>query len=133
MRRRSGQRRLCCWVTLDNDDKANALSPSVIEEITALYESDLRAEGMRAVLLRSVGKNFSAGADLDHLKSLRDAGPDENRATQKPCVASSPRCSGSPRSPSPWCRAPASPEAAVSPPPTTTWSPPPAPASSTAR
>lgn len=68
------------WVTLDNDDKANALSPPVIEEITALYESDLRAEGVRAVLLRSVGKNFSAGADLDHLKSLRDAGPDENRS-----------------------------------------------------
>ena len=67
------------WVTLDNTEKANALSPPVIEEITALYESDLRSEGVRAVLLRGAGKNFSAGADLDHLKSLRDAGPDENR------------------------------------------------------
>lgn len=67
------------WVTLDNTEKANALSPPVLEEITALYESDLRAEGVRAVLLKGAGKNFSAGADLDHLKSLRDAGPEENQ------------------------------------------------------
>ena len=30
------------------------------------------------MLLSGAGKNFSAGADLDHLRSLRDAGQEEN-------------------------------------------------------
>ncbi len=68
------------WVTLDNPNKANALSPAMVDEITALYGHPLRAEGIRAVLLRGAGKHFSAGADLAYLESLRDAGPDENRA-----------------------------------------------------
>lgn len=67
------------WVTLDNPSKANALTPVMLGELTRLYGSDLRSEGIRAVLLKGAGKHFSAGADLDHLKSLRNAGPDENR------------------------------------------------------
>ncbi len=48
-----------------------------------MYDRDLRAEGVRAVLLTAVGKHFSAGADLDHLRSLRDAGPEENLADSR--------------------------------------------------
>lgn len=66
------------WVTLNEPDRANALSPALIEELTALYRKPLRSEGIRAVLLSGAGKNFSAGADLDHLRSLRDAGEAEN-------------------------------------------------------
>jgi methylglutaconyl-CoA hydratase len=68
------------WVTLDNPSKANALAPAMIRDITALYSRDLRSEGLRAVFLRGAGKHFSAGADLEHLKRLRDASPEENRA-----------------------------------------------------
>jgi methylglutaconyl-CoA hydratase len=68
------------WVTLSDPARANALSPPLIAELTALYRRDLRAEGVRAVLLSGAGKNFSAGADLEHLRSLRDAGPEENLA-----------------------------------------------------
>lgn len=68
------------WVTLDNPSKANALSPAMVGEITALYQRDLRAEGVRAVLMRGAGKHFSAGADLGYLQQLRDAGPVENAA-----------------------------------------------------
>jgi methylglutaconyl-CoA hydratase len=68
------------WVTLNDPTRANALSPRLIEALTALYRRDLRAEGVRAVLLSGAGKNFSAGADLEHLRSLRDAGPAENLA-----------------------------------------------------
>ena len=68
------------WVTLDNPAKANALSPTMVDEIIDLYGRPLRAEGIRAVLLRGAGKHFSAGADLAYLERLRDAGPDENRA-----------------------------------------------------
>jgi methylglutaconyl-CoA hydratase len=66
------------WVTLSDPDRANALSPAMIEELTSLYRTPLRAEGIRAVILAGAGKNFSAGADLEHLRSLRDAGEDEN-------------------------------------------------------
>ena len=67
-------------VTLSDPARANALSPPLIAELTALYRRELREEGVRAVLLSGAGKNFSAGADLEHLRSLRDAGPEENLA-----------------------------------------------------
>jgi methylglutaconyl-CoA hydratase len=66
------------WVTLNDPDRANALSPSMIAEITDLYRRDWRGEGVRAILLAGAGRNFSAGADLEHLRSLRDAGHEEN-------------------------------------------------------
>jgi len=56
-------------VTLNDPRRANALSPGMIAEITELYSRDLRAEGVRAVLLGGAGKHFSAGADLEHLRS----------------------------------------------------------------
>lgn len=68
------------WVALDNPERANALSPAMLGELTGLFGRDLRADGVRAVLLRGNGKHFSAGADLAHLEALADAGPEENRA-----------------------------------------------------
>lgn len=67
------------WVTLNDPDRANALSPLMIRGLTEIYTLDLRGEGIRAVLLQAEGRHFSAGADLEHLRSLLDAGPDENR------------------------------------------------------
>ncbi|HJX26825.1 MAG TPA: enoyl-CoA hydratase-related protein [Thermoanaerobaculia bacterium] len=66
------------WVTLNDPERANALSPALIGELIDLYRRQLRSEGIRALILSGAGKNFSAGADLEHLRSLRDAGPDEN-------------------------------------------------------
>jgi len=66
-------------VTLNNPRKANALAPRMIAEVTELYSRPLREEGVRAVLLEGAGRHFSAGADLAHLASLRDAGEEENR------------------------------------------------------
>jgi len=66
------------WVTLNDPERANALSPALIGELIGLYQRPLRDEGVRAVILAGAGKNFSAGADLEHLRSLRDAGPEEN-------------------------------------------------------
>jgi methylglutaconyl-CoA hydratase len=67
------------FVRLDQPGKANALSPAMLGELTELYSRDLRAEGVRAVLLSAAGRHFSAGADLRHLEALRDAAPEENR------------------------------------------------------
>ncbi len=66
------------WVTLNDPDRANALSPALMEELTSLYRTPLRSEGIRAVILSGAGKNFSAGADLEHLRTLLDASEDEN-------------------------------------------------------
>lgn len=66
------------WATLANAERANALSPSLLAELTDLYGRDLRAEGIRAILLAGDGKHFSAGADLEHLRSLLEAGHEDN-------------------------------------------------------
>ena len=71
------------WVTLDDAQRANALSPKMIESVTALYRRNWLSEGVRAILLAGAGRNFSAGADLEHLQRLRDAGIEENRADSK--------------------------------------------------
>lgn len=70
-------------VTLNDPERANALSPQMVEEVTELYSRDLRAEGVRAVLLTGAGKHFSAGADLAHLKKLKDADLEQNRVESK--------------------------------------------------
>lgn len=70
-------------LTLDDPQRANALSPQLIAELTAAYRRDWRAEGVRALVLDAAGKNFSAGADLEHLQALRDAGAPENLADSR--------------------------------------------------
>lgn len=66
-------------VTLNDPKRANALSPALAAELTALYGRDLRAEGIRAVLLAGAGKHFCAGADLEHLQTLQSASTLDNR------------------------------------------------------
>jgi methylglutaconyl-CoA hydratase len=66
------------WVTLNDPERANALSPAMIGELTDVYRRSWRDKGVRAILLSGAGRNFSAGADLEHLRSLRDAGHEEN-------------------------------------------------------
>lgn len=61
------------WLELNDPSRANALSPELIEKLTEVYGRDLRSEGIRALILSGKGKHFSAGADLEHLRSLREA------------------------------------------------------------
>jgi methylglutaconyl-CoA hydratase len=67
------------WVTLNDPERANALSPAMVAELTEIYRRDWRREGVRAILLSATGRHFSAGADLAHLAAMRDASPAENR------------------------------------------------------
>jgi methylglutaconyl-CoA hydratase len=67
------------FVRLAAPQKANALSPAMIGEIVDVYARDQLGDGVRAILLSAAGKHFSAGADLAHLRALRDAGAEENR------------------------------------------------------
>jgi len=74
-RRRDGD---LLYLTLNDPGRANALSPALMGELIEVYGRPLREEGVRAVILAAAGKSFSAGADLEHLRSLLDAGPEEN-------------------------------------------------------
>lgn len=67
------------FATLDDPARANALSPALTVALTALYRRDLRAEGVRAVLLAGSGRHFCAGADLEHLAALQSASELDNR------------------------------------------------------
>lgn len=66
-------------LTLADPARANALSPALVEALTAAYARDLRREGIRAVVLDAEGRQFSAGADLAHLRRLQEATAEENR------------------------------------------------------
>jgi enoyl-CoA hydratase len=58
-------------VELARPDKFNCLSYAVHEGLdAALDEFEARGSGVRAILLRAQGKNFSTGADLEEVKTL---------------------------------------------------------------
>jgi len=69
--------------TLADPERANALSPRLVGELTGLFARDWRAEGVRAIVLAGEGKHFSAGADLAHLATLGAAGREENLADSR--------------------------------------------------
>jgi len=67
-------------LTLNDPKRANALSPALVEALTEVFSRDLRAEGVRAVILAAAGKHFSAGADLENLRHVAESSLEENRA-----------------------------------------------------
>lgn len=68
------------FLTLNDPERANALSPELAAALTLEYRRPWRAEGVRAVLLAGAGKNFCAGADLENLRALAAATPFEHQA-----------------------------------------------------
>jgi enoyl-CoA hydratase len=52
------------WVVLARPDRANALSPAMLDELANAFEA-LRSEGGPVLAIRGEGKGFSAGMDLD--------------------------------------------------------------------
>ena len=71
------------WATLADPERANALSPALVEALTELYRRPLLDEGVRALVLGAEGRHFSAGADLAHLATLQGATLDDNRADSR--------------------------------------------------
>ena len=53
-------------VTLNRPDKANSLTPEMLEDLAQIA---LDAQSARGFILTGVGKVFSAGADLDAAKA----------------------------------------------------------------
>jgi len=69
-------------VSLNDPDRANPLSPALVERLTAELEAAAAASGrVRAVVLTGTGRHFSAGADLAALEAVASGGdPEANRA-----------------------------------------------------
>lgn len=57
-------------VTLHRPDKGNALSPSVLEEITALFTELARRQDVSVVVLTGGERTFCAGFDLNEIRKL---------------------------------------------------------------
>lgn len=67
-------------ITLARPEKRNALSPETIRQLHAALTAVARDDHVKVVLLCAEGPDFCAGADLDSLVSLVDAGADVHRA-----------------------------------------------------
>ena len=57
-------------VTLNNPDKHNAFDDQMIIELTNAFNALAANANVRIMLLKSEGKSFSAGADLDWMKRM---------------------------------------------------------------
>lgn len=67
-------------VTLNRAERHNAFDDSLIGELAQAFRDAATAEGVRAVVLASTGKSFSAGADLDWMKRMAGYSHEENLA-----------------------------------------------------
>ena len=65
-------------LTLNRPEKRNALSPEVIEELTAALE-DAAECSCGVVILTGTGSAFCSGLDLEHLATISARTPEENR------------------------------------------------------
>lgn len=66
-------------VTLCRPDKANAFNAEVIAQLIALLDSLSANPQVRCLILSGQGKHFSAGADLNWMRSMVDKSEQENQ------------------------------------------------------
>lgn len=67
-------------ITLNRPAVHNAFDDALIAELTAELKRVERDQTVRHVVLTGAGKTFSAGADLNWMRSMAAASEDENRA-----------------------------------------------------
>lgn len=65
-------------LTLDRPEVHNAFNDELLSEMIDLFEDRGSMEGLRAIVLRSDGKNFCAGADLNWMAEMVDYSREEN-------------------------------------------------------
>ena len=65
-------------VLLNRPERHNAFDENMIAELTASFDSLATNEKVKLMVLRSNGRNFSAGADLDWMKRMANYSHEEN-------------------------------------------------------
>jgi methylglutaconyl-CoA hydratase len=71
------------WVTLNRPDVHNAFDEALIAGLTAAFSAAAGDPAVRAIVLRALGKSFSAGADLNWMKRMAGFSEAENLADAK--------------------------------------------------
>ena len=66
-------------ITLNRPDRHNAFDDKMISELLQCLESIDNDESIRILVLRSAGKSFSAGADLNWMRRMADYDTRQNR------------------------------------------------------
>ncbi|MFZ0544165.1 MAG: enoyl-CoA hydratase-related protein [Candidatus Promineifilaceae bacterium] len=67
-------------VTLNRPESHNALTPEMIKELTAVFQSMGSRQDVRVVVLTGNGRSFCAGADLGAMRATADYTFEENLA-----------------------------------------------------
>jgi methylglutaconyl-CoA hydratase len=65
-------------VTLNRQEKHNAFDEHVIAELQAAFDQLAAQDNVRVVILKSAGKNFSSGADMNWMKRMSEYDYDDN-------------------------------------------------------
>jgi methylglutaconyl-CoA hydratase len=66
-------------LTLNNPERHNAFDDTLIADMTAVLDDFAADRAIRVVVLRSTGKSFSAGADLNWMRRVADYTEADNR------------------------------------------------------
>lgn len=73
----------CAILTIDRPEKRNALNAQVIDELSEALRKAEEDDAVRSVVITGAGKAFSAGADLEELRSLQNATTERNEADSR--------------------------------------------------
>jgi methylglutaconyl-CoA hydratase len=66
------------WVTMSRPEKHNAFDPDLIEDLKEAFRKEGADPNVRVIVLGGEGASFSAGADLQWMRSQGEASPQEN-------------------------------------------------------
>lgn len=68
------------FITLNRPERHNAFDDGMIRELTEAFAAATADPDLRAVVLESAGRSFSAGADIDWMRRMADYDRDRNLA-----------------------------------------------------
>lgn len=75
---RTEQRGSARWIVMNRPEIRNALSAKLMTKATTALVDAVRDPQVRSIVIAGDGPAFSAGADLNEMKAMREASQDEN-------------------------------------------------------
>lgn len=69
-----------CTISLNRPEVHNAFDNKLISELTTVLQAVTKKDDVRIVVLQAIGKNFSAGADLNWMNKMATFSIQENEA-----------------------------------------------------
>ncbi|MEJ7646561.1 MAG: enoyl-CoA hydratase-related protein [Chryseolinea sp.] len=75
-----GKNGVFAFVTLNRPDKRNALNHEMVSDLREAFAELEQDQAVKVIVLKSSGRSFCAGADLEYLKELQDFTLEENLA-----------------------------------------------------